>query len=353
MSARVLDDPAALVVGRAEVATIALIGADVVMAATRSKTAERRRLLRVTAELEKLSGQNPQRKALGQLGGLSVSGPGAVNDDLSRLARYAARWERADDSVTLQTLLTRDLRSTTAQIRTVCAYVWYLVDQVRVATPAGLEPWQRLSLRLLNKEVRAAEAGALRVAESWRRRLSDVHGHTGTPSEAMFIDLKEALDRLVRPGDSLLEADTLVPDRDRALRLLGAIDEMVWSAEQVGRRQQRAVAALVGQGRLFVPRQELSRYDLRYLRRPANASLLQSRWLRSTNAAFFSELTSSLAWSVDHLAAASLSARRLVGTSQQTRPHGGTSTRSPAPYLELSDPVNAGQEPDSGRGRLL
>ncbi len=353
MSAHVLDDPGALAVGRAEVATIALIGADVVMAATRSKTAERRRLLRVTAELEKLSGQNPQRKTLGRLGGLAASGPGAVDDDLAMLARYAARWERADDSVILQSLLTRDLRSTTAQIRTVCAYVWYLADQARVASHAGWEPWQRLSLKLLNKEVRAAEAGALRVAESWRRRLSDLHGQTGTPSEAMFMDLKEALDRLVRPKGTLLEADTLVPDRVTALRLLDTIDEMLWSAEQVGRRQQRAVAALVGQGRLFVPRHELSRYDLRYLRRPAHASLLQSRWLRTTNAAFFSELSSSLAWSVDHLALASLSARRLVGASQQIRPRGGKSTRSPAPYLELSDPTNVGEEPEPGRGRLL
>ncbi|TDC28099.1 hypothetical protein [Kribbella albertanoniae] len=193
VNARVLDDPTNLTSARAEVAAIALIGADTAMSNTRSRTAERRRLVRMLAALEKLATSDVRRGGLGDLGRLSVGAPAAADDAVSIISRHAARWERAEDTVALDALLTRDLRAATAQVRTICGYVWHLADMV-VASPATeLDARQVLDLNVLKQAVRAAEAGALRVAQSWRRRLSDLNGFTGTPSEAAFMELRAAL----------------------------------------------------------------------------------------------------------------------------------------------------------------
>jgi len=300
--------------------------------------------MKLMTELEALAGTGVQRNGLGELGELSSSGPLTGDDDLSMLARYACRWERADITVALDSLLTRDLRSSTAQIRSVCGYIWHLTDQMLTSSHAELESPQRLDLRVLKAAVQAAEAGALRVAESWRRRLSDLYGPTGSPSEAMFAVLRTALDEVVRPRGRLLGADELIPDSATAARLVEVVDELVWSAEQMTRRQQRAVSALVSQGRFLVPRQDLSRLDLRYMRRPAHSRPLQTRWLRTTQPAFFAELTEYLAWSADHLARASRVARRLAGTSKERRPDPAGPARSPGPYLELPELPNAESE---------
>ncbi|MFK4087514.1 hypothetical protein ACI2LF_25620 [Kribbella sp. NPDC020789] len=344
VTARALDNPSSLLIARAEIASIALTGAECAMGNTRSKTPERRRLVKLMAELDELASLGVRQGGLGELGELSSGGPVAGDGELSMLARYASCWERADDSVALESLLTRDLRSTTAQIRSVCGYVWHLTDGLLASSHADLESRQRLDLGVLKGSIHAAEAGALRVAESWRRRLSDLYGQTGTPSEAMFAVLKTALDGAVRPGGHVLDADVLIPDAATAGRLLEVVDELVWSAEQVTRRQQRAVAALISQGRFLVPRQDLSQLDLRYMRTPMHSRPLQTRWLRTTQPAFFAELTGCLAWSADHLALASRAARRLASTSQERRPDPGGPVRSPAPYLELPELPNTASD---------
>ncbi|GAA0597516.1 hypothetical protein HPO96_35055 [Kribbella sandramycini] len=346
-NARLLDNRRSLQAARAELAAVVLTAADCIMSCTRSKTPERRRLEAARTELERLADAAIPRGGLGALGDLATGQPISADDPLSVIPRYAARWERAEDGLALETLLTRDLRSTTAQVRSVCGYVWHLSDGVLTSRHAELDARHGHQLNLLKQTLRAAEAGALRVAESWRRRLSDLYGATGTPSEAAFMALKATLDQIVRRGDSLLEADELVPDKATALRVLETVDEMVWSTEQVARRQQRAVAALVSQGRLFVPRQEAGKLDVRYLRRPATSRPLQSRWLRTTEPAFFTELTACVAWTADHLTAASDIARRLAGTSQERRPERGGPPRSPAPYLEITNSAQPGQEPST------
>jgi len=346
VNARALDHPASLTSARAEVAAVALIGADAAMSHTRSKTPERRRLAKSMSELEKLAQSNVHRVGLGNLGRLSVGGPAVADDSISVISRLAARWERADDTIALDTLLTRDLRAGTAQLRTACGYAWHLTDMLVASPTADLDQRQVLDLKVLKQALRAGEAGALRAAQSWRRRLSDLNGFTGTPSEAAFLDLRAALDRVVRPEGRLLEPGTLVPERLAAYRLLDAVDELVWSAEQVGRRQQQAVSALVAQGRLFVPREDLISIDRRYLRPPAEARLMHMRWLRTNQPAFFAELTLSLAWSVDHLAVASGIARRLAGTSHESRPDRSSSPRRPAPYLEIPEAAAPEPRPD-------
>ncbi len=343
-NALLLDDPRSLHAARAELATTVLIGADCAMSWTRSKTSERRRLAVTRRELEALADVPAAWPGLGALGDLATGQPISAENSLSVLARYASRWERADDGLPLEALLTRDLRSTTAQVRTVCGYVWHLADGGLASPHADLGNRYGSQLRLLKQHIRAAEAGALRVAESWRRRLSDLYGATGAPSEVAFMALKDALDQAVRPGGTLLGAEELVPDQSTGLRLVQALDELVWSTEQVTRQQQRAVAALVARGRLFVPRQEASKLDIRYLRRPANSRPLQARWLRTNEPAFFAELTASMGWTADHLTAASDVVRRLAGTFQERRPGHGGAARSPAPYWEIAESSHLGQE---------
>ncbi|GAB3930378.1 hypothetical protein GCM10029976_032080 [Kribbella albertanoniae] len=336
-NASLLDDPWRLRAARAEVAAIALTGADCVIGHTRSRTPERRLAELASGELEKLARHGEPSSGLGELGLLSAGGPVSSDDELSMLPRRASRWERADDDIAVESLLTRDLRSTTAQIRCVCGYVWHLACHLLASSQAELSAVRRLELGVLKQAVRSAEAGALRTAESWRRRLSDLDGHTGTPSEVMFLDLRAALDQFVRPEGRLLEPDVLVPDHATAVRVLEVVDEIVWSAEQVARRQQRAAAVLVSQGRLFVPRQDVSKQDPRYLNKPNNTKLLQGRWLRTTRPEFFAALTACLAWSADHLSVASDVARRLAGTSLERRPSHGQPLRKPAPDFELPE----------------
>ena len=106
----------------------------------------------------------------------------------------------ADDAVPPQSLLTRDLRSITGQLRATCGYVWHLTDQVLASPYSGLKPRQQIDLRVLKAVMRAAESGALAIAESWRRRLSDLGGVTDLPGELAFIELKAALDSCAPTG---------------------------------------------------------------------------------------------------------------------------------------------------------
>jgi hypothetical protein len=336
-AAGALDDEDDLLAARAEVAAIALIGARAVVRGIRTRTPGYQHLLTVMSELEHLAQTDLRRTGLGALGGLTAGGPPVPVDGWSTLARHAARWERAHASTPPLTLLTRDLRSTTAQLRTVCGHVWHLADHLLAAPAARMDAWQQLDLKTLKAGMRAVEAGALTVAASWRRRVSDLSGQSYTPGEVAFLDLRAALDRVVRSGGCLLSPGELAPNRRVAVGLLDAMDELVWSADQVARRQQNAVSALILEGRLFVPRHDVARLDLSYLRRPTGGSRpLQARWVRTNFANCFEELTQALAWSADHLTVAVDVTRRLAGTSHQTvRPAGEEHTRMPAPYLDV------------------
>jgi hypothetical protein len=331
-----LGDKDDLDAARAEVAATALIGARVVLRDIRTKTPGYTHLLTVMAELEQHAQTDVRRTGLGALGSLTAGVPPVPVDGSSMLARNAARWERAHASIPPLTLLTRDLRSTTAQLRTVCGHVWHLADHLLAAPSAELDAGQQLDLRTLKAGMRAVDAGANRVAQSWRRRVSDLSGQSNTPGEVAFLDLRAALDRVMRRDGRLIRPGELAPNRRVAAGLLDAMDELVWSADQVAGKQQHAVAGLILEGRLFVPRLDVAKVNLIYLRRPGGGSRpLQSRWVRTNLANCFDELTQALAWSADHLTVAVDVARRLAGTSHQSRPAGEEHTRIPAPYLDV------------------
>ncbi|WP_133799477.1 hypothetical protein [Kribbella caucasensis] len=335
-TASVLDDRDDLVAARAEVAAIALIAARGVKRQIPRATPEYRRLLALMVEFEMLARSDVRRAGLGALGCLTAGAPSAPADALSSLARSAARWERAHASAAPLTLLTRDLRSATAQLRTVCCYTSHLAAHLLAAPTADLDAGQQLDLKTLEAGLRAFEDGAIRVAMSWHRRLSDLSGQSNTPGEIASLDLQAALDRAVRPEGRLLRPEELVPNRRIAMGLLDAMDELVWSADQVARKQQYAVAGLILEGRLFVPRHEVAKLDLQYLRRPGGGSRpLQPRWVSSNLPIYFEDLTDALAWSAGHLTASAGVARRLAGTSHQARPAGDEPMRVPAPYLDV------------------
>lgn len=329
-----LDDHGHLIAARAEVAAITLIAARVVLRCIRVRTPGRLHLLTVVAELEELAREDVRRTGLGALGRLTAGLPAAPVDGVSLLARAAARWARAHEVLPPTSLLTRDLRSTTAQLRTVCGYAAHVVDHLLATPAADLDAGQVLDLKILKAGLRSADDGAMRVAESWRRRLSDLTGLSTTPGEIAFDELREALDSVVRRDGRLLRPAELVRSRRAAGGLLDALDELVSSTDRVATYQQSAVAGLIRTGRLFVPRHQAARVELLYLRRPGGGSRpLQSCWVRTNIPDCFDELTQALAWSVDHLAVATGIARRLTGTERQLRPTGDEHTRAPAPYM--------------------
>jgi hypothetical protein len=261
------------------------------------------------------------------------------------VAGAAVRWERAHGETPPKALLTRDLRSTTAQLRMVGGHAWHIADALLAAPAAELDAGQRLDLQVLRSALRAVDAGAMRVAQSWQRRLSDLNGRSEAPGEVAFVDLKSVLDRVVRGHDGLHSPDKLVTSRLVAARLLDALDELVWSAEQVARGQQSAVAGLIREGRMFVPRRDVARLELAYLRRPGGGSRpLQAWWVRTNLANCFDDLTNALAWSADHLTHAADVARRLAGTSRMSRRSAEQQPRMPAPYLDLPGIGDPGQE---------
>ncbi|TCO37622.1 hypothetical protein EV646_1239 [Kribbella antiqua] len=365
-TAAALDDRDDLAAARAEVAAVVLIAGRVVLRDLRisKQSPGYRRVTKVMAELEVLAQSDRRRTGLGVLGGLAIGAPQDGVDDVSLLARCAGRWERGHQSIPPLTLLSRDLRSMTAQLRTVCGYTWHLADHLLAMTAAlGLGALLELDLRTMKVALRTFDDGAMRVARCWQRRVSDVSGRSNTAGEVAFLELVRIFDRVVRRDGALLAPSELVPTPQAAAALLDAMDELVYSADRVVRMQQQAVAGLIVEGRLFVPRHELAKRDPRYLRRPgAGSRSPQVRWVRTSRADCFDELTDALQWSVDHLSVAADLARRMAGTCHQSRPYGAARNPvMPPPFVDVRKKAdrfvadstgsgNPGQEP-VGPGR--
>jgi hypothetical protein len=111
---------------RAEVAEIALIAGRSVPARINRYTpgyVGLARFLRFVRTLAELDGQGSD---LGALGGLTAIGPSPQFDSWSAVAGAAAGWER--EHAVAEPQLTRDLRSTTAQLRAV-AGMWQVASQ--------------------------------------------------------------------------------------------------------------------------------------------------------------------------------------------------------------------------------
>src|SRR4051794_4635639 len=143
-----------LVAARAEVAAIALMAASVVVRNTSARARGRSHLRRVMPELTQMANADVRRTGLGGLAGLAAGGPAVLAGDLSVIAAPAARWERVHAAIPPQAVLTRDLRSSTAQLRTIGGFAGYLVSQLLLAPSAGLAAEQRDDLMVITGELR-------------------------------------------------------------------------------------------------------------------------------------------------------------------------------------------------------
>ena len=261
-------------------------------------------------------------------------------------------WERAHASVAAASVLTRDLRSTTAQLRTVGGQVWHVATHLLSSPSAGLEPGQRFDLQTIRTALRGFDAGTVHVERAWRRRLSDLNGQGNSLDEVAFRDLKDPIDELLRDGHRLRSPRDLVTSHRSAVQLIDAVDELLWSAEQVARHQQHTVTWLISAGRLFVPRREAAQVELSYLRRPGGgARLLQPNWVRTDSTGCFDELTDALADAADRLKVASDVARRLAGTSALSRRTADPVVRIPPPYVDIASRIRDQGQEFAGPGR--
>ena len=244
-SAAALDVCEDLAAARAEVAAIALIGAGVVARTTRRRTPERFQLGRAMRELAEIAGSDVRRRGLGGLAMLTAGGPATLANDVSTIAPLADRWRRAHASTPPQSMLTRDLRSTTAQLRTVGGQVGHLTTHLLAAPSARLQPDQRIDLQILRHELQRFDAVARDVELAWRSRLSDLSGQGSPETELAFLDLKSAMDRNLQGDRGRRSAGDLVGNHRTAAVLIDAVDELLWSADQVARSQDHAVSVLI------------------------------------------------------------------------------------------------------------
>ncbi|GAA1559366.1 hypothetical protein GCM10009741_75490 [Kribbella lupini] len=331
VTAAVLDDREALIAARAMVANIASTAAGSALGAMtsvgkRRRTVEQRSLARqlrfARRELEPVVAQQ-NGHVLGALGGLTAGMPSSGTKVWEQIAYAAAHWERLNDEVPARSLLTRDLRSVTAQIRTAAGHGRYLVRAVgSSAERLGFGDATILRLRRANTALRRSDANSIRTAAAWSRNVSDLGGVTTVPGEVAFSDLHEAVRRAIGgPGGALRPAEELIPDRWTAGALLEAADELVHSAHQVALLQQRAVFDLVMEGRLFIPRLQAVRLDPAYRQlTAAPVGKRQRTWVRADRIDFVPELTESLASVTELLGEAALVCRQLADTDDERRP---------------------------------
>ncbi|ONI79096.1 hypothetical protein BWI15_00175 [Kribbella sp. ALI-6-A] len=332
VTASVLDDRVSLVAARAAVANIASISARSALNAMtsvsrRRRTVEQRSLARhlrfARRELEPIVAQESNGPFLGALGGLAASMPAASTETYERIAHAAAHWQRLHEEIPAQSLLTRDLRSITAQVRTAAGHGRYLVRAVGAsAQRLGFGGPAILRLRKANTALRRTDASAIRTTAAWNRHVSDLGGTTSLPGEFAFRELHEAVRGTVAlPSGALRSTAELIPDRWTADAVLEAVDELVHSAHQVAVMQQRAVFDLVTAGRLFVSRSQAIRADPAYQQLTvAPIGRRQRSWVRVERIDFVPELTESLAAGVDLLGEAALACRQLAHTDVQRRP---------------------------------
>ncbi|MGC4939893.1 hypothetical protein [Kribbella sp. DT2] len=331
VTAAVLDDRDALVAARAVVANIASIAADSALDAMtsvskRRRTVEQRSLARqlrfARRELEPIVAQR-NGNVLGALGGLTAGMPATGTKIWEQIAYTAAHWERLNDEVPARSLLTRDLRSVTAQIRTAAGHGRYLVRAVgSSAERLGFGDATILRLRTANTALRRSDASSIRTAAAWSRNVSDLGGVTTLPGDVAFGELHDAVRRAIGgPGGALRPAEELIPDRWTAGALLEAVDELVHSSHQVALMQRRAVFDLVMAGRLFIPRLHAVRLDPAYLQlTAAPIGKRQRTWVRAERIDFVPELTTSLASVTELLGEAALACRQLADTDDERRP---------------------------------
>lgn len=331
-----LDNYRDLFAARAEVADVARIAGRIVLRdlGLPKRNKAHREVVKAVEQLGRIVKRGHGISGLGGLRDLATDRPQYGTDDLSELAWMAARWERAHLDTDPHTLLTRDLRSGTSQLRTICGYAWHLTDCIAAVTDdLGLDTQQQLDLARLKEALRAFDTAAARVARSWQRRLSDIGGQSGTPGEVAFLDLKSAFDAFLRSEGDLLTPQQLIPHHRQAMAALDALDEIAESAARLARFQQGAVDDLIRNGYLFIPVRDIASMELPHYSRRVARPGVASRWMRTSIAMYFTELTDTLAQSAAHLAIAADIARGLSGTAHHSRPLGDKARRLLPPIL--------------------
>ena len=208
-------------------------------------------------ELAEIADSDVRRRGLGGLAMLAAGGPAALANDVSTIAPLADRWRRAHASMPPQSMLTRDLRSTTAQLRTVGGQVWHLTTHLLSSPSARLQPDQRIDLQILRRELQRFDAAARDVEGPGESRLSDLSGQ-GSSGDGDGLPGPEECDG-PEPAQVIAASVPLViwwATIGLRLQLIDAVDELLWSAEQVADGKQHTVSVLIAAGRLFVPRRE-------------------------------------------------------------------------------------------------
>lgn len=314
---------------RAEVASTILLAGVAVVEAVRG---ERRKdgarpdfvesLAPSMAELNRIAQSSEGRTGLGTLGGLAAGAPAIAADPMSGISRASVHWQRAHELSDPEILLTRDLRSITAQIRTVSGYAWHIASCLLVSPATPVDHAEQIKAVMFG--LRGAQAGAQRTAHGWQRRLSDLGGQSALPGEVAFKDLLVALDQALKGNDRLLSPAEVITTPEDAGKMLDALDELTYSTHRVAHLQQRATAGLIMRGRLFVPLKVLVRRDPAYLHKPGASWRHPERmWAVTTRPDCFDDLTATLAWVTEHLADASRLTRELAGSTGELRPYGG------------------------------
>lgn len=313
-----------LVAARSEIASITGLAARAAVTRlasyeTRDVEASQRLLSHLVDVIEELEFHRmPGSPGLGPLLGLATTLPDAHIDNGSRVGLLAARWQSTHDATTPGGVLVRDLRSTTAQLRTVIGYVRHLT-RVLSQTATGTEV-----ARELEHALQTADSNTRYVMHSLRTRVSDMGGRSDGVAEVAFVELLQELRRWLSDGQQLKDRPELLIDSGAVALARDVVDELMHSAVRVAELQQKTVAWLIRRGQLFVPKPELGKRDPEFHNRPGVWRLKypQPSWVRTNLASCFDQLTADLAELTKQLSIAADAARSLAGTSTLRRPYG-------------------------------
>lgn len=312
-----------------------------------------RHLRRVVSELERQRAHGGSAWTTNPLSRLATAAPPPGFEPTSFVAELAASWQRAHEEIPARVLLTRDLRSITAQVRSAGGYAAHFANALVQACPdVGIEPWMVADLRKIGEEAERAEAAGKAVAMGWRSRLSDLNGRSDHPGVHHYVVLLGELRRLTMRDGRTVTAPELVTSQRSAYALIDALDELAHATHRVAQLQQEATAELIGVGGLFAPTVVVARNNPDY--RHGNGNPRPTRpgsWARTTRPQDFTELTRSLDELEQHWSKTATLARRVAATPGQLRPYGGSAPLQPplaAPSQRASrDPlVRAKPEPD-------
>lgn len=324
------EDEKALEAARAEMASITHRAARAAVARLRhlhgGETSVRlsHHLTEVTSELKSL--RSCGSRDIGSLRGLTTTLPPTAVDEPSGVIVLAARWKSAHEATVPRGVLTRDLRSATAQLRTVVGYGLHLGARLGQSDSTAMG-----ASRELVHALQMAGTATQHLAYLWRTRVSDLNGRSEAPGESAFIELLGVLRKWTSDWDRPRRPHDHLEDERAGVVVRNVIDELMHSADRVAKVQQETVAWLVRRGHLFVPRVEFAKRDPEFALRPQVWRLRysQSAWVRTNLPSCFDEVTATLDDVTEHLSVAARTARRIAGTSDLSRPYGPEHFDSP------------------------